>query len=281
MEGVGPVITVALLGATGNLGRAVAAGLLERGCTVVEIPRSEVVSGSAPAHLDVVVNCAGAGMDSMRPTTSVDLLDANVLTAIRAARLAIGASASLVHLGSAAELASGATQASPYVRSKRMASDALSMLAETDGLIGFELLAHLVYGDRSPGASGVIAAMIRSMSSGEPFGLRTPHLRRDFMHRDDAARAVIAAAGAPTTSWETLEIGTGRGHALSEAAEIVGRLLGVDEPWRSEPNVGRTWNDDLVADPAPAIDRLDFRAEIGLDDGLRELVNHTVRGVLA
>ena len=280
MEGVGPVTTAALLGARGNLGRAVAARLLDRGCNVVEIPRSEVMTASTQV-LDVVVNCAGAGMDSMRPTASSDLLDANVVTALGAARLAISSGARLVHLGSAAELASRATQASAYVRSKRMASDALSMLAETDGLTGFELLPHLVYGDPSPDAGGVIAAMIRSMSSREPFGLRTPHLRRDFVHRDDAARAVVAAAETPTESWETIEIGTGSGHALSEAAEIIGRLLGVDEPWRSDPNEGRTWNDDLVADPAPAVVRLDFRAAMDLDEGLQQLVHQAIRGVLA
>ena len=78
-----------------------------------------------------------------------------------------------------------------------------------------------------------------------------------------------------------LEVGTGSGQALSEVAEIIGRLLDVDEKWRAEPNVGRSWNDDLVADPAPAVDRLGFRAEVGLDDGLRELVQQTVRGALA
>jgi nucleoside-diphosphate-sugar epimerase len=278
MEGVGPVTTVALLGATGNLGRAVSKRVVDHGWTLVEISRGEAVTLSAPAHLDVVVNCAGAGMDSMRPSTSRDLLHANVVAAISAARLALDSGARLVHLGSAAELASGATQESPYVRSKRMASDALALLAGTDGLRGFELLPHLVYGDPSPVAGGVIAAMVRSMSSGEAFGLRTPHLRRDFVHRDDVARAVLAAIEARTSSWETLEIGSGRGHELSEVAEIIGRLLGVDQPWRHEPIHGRTWNEDQVADPGPADERLSFRTEIELMAGLQLLVRQTVEG---
>jgi nucleoside-diphosphate-sugar epimerase len=269
-----------LLGATGNLGRVTATMVLDRRWTLVEIPRSHITTTAAATHLDVVVNCAGVGMDSMRPTTGSELLDANVVTAISAARLALASGARLVHLGSAAELAAEETQASPYVRSKRMASEALSLLAETDGLVGFELLPHLVYGDPSPAASGVIAAMIRSMSSGEAFGLRTPHLRRDFIHRGDVARAVIAAIDARAESWETLEIGTGHGHELSEVAEIIGGLLVVDKPWRSEPSQGRTWNEDLVADPEPASERLGFRAAIGIGDGLQQLIRESIEGAL-
>jgi UDP-glucose 4-epimerase len=273
--------TVAMLGATGNLGRAIGARLADRAWSLIEIPRPSDWAVAAEVNVDVVVNCAGAGMDSQRPITSSDLLEANLITAFSAARLAIASGARLVHLGSAAELAPGQTQASPYVRSKRLASDVLSMLAQTDGLMGFELLPHIVYGDPAPTAGGVIAAMIQTMSSGEVFGLHTPDLRRDFIHRDDVARAVVAAIETRTKSWETLEIGTGVGHSLSEVAEVLGRLLGVSDPWRSEPSQGRTWSEDLVADPAPARRRLNFHALIGMEDGLEQLVRDVAGRALA
>lgn len=278
MEGLGPMTSVALIGASGNIGRAVGATVRMRGWTVVEIGRSTSWSEVDSSGLDAIVNCAGVGMDSSRSCTGTDLIDANVLLAVAAGQQAVRLKVPLIHFGSAAQLSDHLVRTSPYVRTKHLASASLALLAETDGLTGVELLPHIVYGDPLPGSVGVVSAMIRSITSGRPFGLRTPGVRRDFVHRDDVAHAAVAAVESGHPTWAALEIGTGTGHAMSEVAEIIGELAGATQPWRHDPSPGRDWTDDLIADPLPALRHLGFRAQKQLNEGLADLLGSALKG---
>jgi nucleoside-diphosphate-sugar epimerase len=250
-----------------------------RGWTLIELGRTASWSQIDPTGLDAVVNCAGVGMDSSRRCAGTDLIEANVVLAVAAAQMAIMLEIPLIHFGSAAQLSDHLVRTSPYVRSKHLASAALALLAETDGLSGVELLPHIVYGDPLPGSVGVISAMIRTMAAGQAFGLKTPTVRRDFVHRDDVGEAAAAAVEWSPPFWASVEIGTGIGHSLSETAEIIGELLGLRQPWRHDPSPGRDWTDDLIADPLPAMSHLNFRAQRQLNEGLADLVGRAMRGM--
>lgn len=277
---MGSVTVIAVVGATGYLGRSVVLAAADRDWTVVTCSRSGVANawrdlGSRP--LDVVVNCAGAGMDSGERHRGSDLLEANLLVPVSAASLALRTGARLVHIGSAAQQSERLVHESPYVQSKKLASDALRLLGNTDGLNGIELLPHIIYGGEN--STGVVDAMVRSIADGKPFALRTPHVQRDFVHLYDVTRAVIAACESGSESWQSVEIGTGEGHTLEEAAAIIGGLAGVDDSWCQDPGPGRVWETDLVADPRPASAALGFSTEIPLEVGLEPIVRKTLRGL--
>ncbi len=84
--------------------------------------------------IDAVVNCAGAGMSSDQELSGMDLLDANLVVPLSAATLALRTDTRFIQIGTAAQRFDRLAADSPYVGSKRLASDALRLIAETDGL---------------------------------------------------------------------------------------------------------------------------------------------------
>jgi UDP-glucose 4-epimerase len=94
----------------------------------------------------------------------------------------------------------------------------------------------------------------------------------DFVHVADIARANLLAAQAPLTD-EVFNVACGVETSLLELAEALLRTmdasgLAVEHgPERAVNGVRRR-----LADVSAAADRLGFRAEIGLEDGLRDLV---------
>ncbi len=273
MEGLVAVTAIAVVGATGYIGRSVCSTARDSGWSVVTCNRSGVVNAwpeLSRGSIDAVVNCAGAGMNSQEKLSSVDLLDANLVVPLAAANLALRMGSRLVQIGTAAQQSERLIADSPYVRSKHLASGALRLIAEADGLGVYELKPHIVYGGVD--SPGVVNAMVRSIVAGIPFPLRTPNVTRDFIHRDDVARAVVAAIEARAPAWASLEIGTGVGYKLSDVATMIGKLAGASEAWSLDPGPGRPWVEDLVADPRPAMTSLGFSAEIPLRQGLAGMV---------
>jgi UDP-glucose 4-epimerase len=94
----------------------------------------------------------------------------------------------------------------------------------------------------------------------------------DFVYIEDVARANILAAGCDATD-EVFNVATGVETSLLELAEALIRTMGADVsvefgPERAAVNVPRR-----LADTRRAADRLGFNAEVGLEDGLRRLVD--------
>ncbi|MGW0657818.1 NAD-dependent epimerase/dehydratase family protein [Streptodolium elevatio] len=118
----------------------------------------------------------------------------------------------------------------------------------------------------------VLIRWMERISKGEPplifgDGLQT----MDFVHTADIARANLLAVQAPVTG-EVYNIASGVETSLKELAErllvAMGSELGVEHgPERAVNGVTRR-----LADTGKAERDLGFRAEIGLDEGLRQLV---------
>jgi UDP-glucose 4-epimerase len=94
----------------------------------------------------------------------------------------------------------------------------------------------------------------------------------DFVFTEDIARAnLLAAAG--DASGEVLNIGSGTETSLAELAQLLIQVMGADlglefGPARSTNGVTRR-----LADVSRAADRLGWKAEIDLEQGLRRLVS--------
>jgi UDP-glucose 4-epimerase len=93
----------------------------------------------------------------------------------------------------------------------------------------------------------------------------------DFIYTEDIARAnLLAAAGDVTDA--VFNIGSGTETSLAELADVLLRVMGSDlavefGPPRTVNAVSRR-----IADTSAAADRLGWKAEIGLEEGLRRLV---------
>ena len=93
----------------------------------------------------------------------------------------------------------------------------------------------------------------------------------DFVFTEDIARANLLAASADVTD-EVFNIGSGTETSLTELAQALLRVMGSDLPLEFGPPRGVNAVTRRLADVSLAAERLGWKAEIGLDEGLRRLV---------
>jgi UDP-glucose 4-epimerase len=93
----------------------------------------------------------------------------------------------------------------------------------------------------------------------------------DFVFTEDIARANLLAASADVTD-DVFNIGSGTETSLTELAQALLRAMGSDIPLAFGPPRGVNAVTRRLADVSRAGDRLGWKAEIGLDEGLQRLV---------
>jgi len=136
-----------------------------------------------------------------------------------------------------------------------------------------------VYGSgQSPNSpySGVITKFIARVKSGQPpiiYG--DGEQVRDFIHVEDIAKAVEKALTTEHLN-ETYNIGSGKPTTINELAKTILRISGEEElkPRHEAPRPG-----DIMlsyADISKALNQLKWRPEIGLEEGLKELIESTI-----
>lgn len=132
-----------------------------------------------------------------------------------------------------------------------------------------------VYGPRMDAFGVYTEVMIRWMerlAAGQPcMILGDGSQTMDFVFVDDIARANIMAANSSITD-DVINIASGTETSLTELAETLGRVMGVDlapeyGPARKATPVWRR-----LADVSKAKQRLGFKSQVSLEEGLRSLV---------
>jgi UDP-glucose 4-epimerase len=93
----------------------------------------------------------------------------------------------------------------------------------------------------------------------------------DLVHVADVARANLLAATSDVTNG-VFNVGSGRETSLNELAHALLRAMSSDLPVEHGPARAVGGVARRLADTSRAYDRLGFRAEVGLDAGLRSLV---------
>lgn len=137
-----------------------------------------------------------------------------------------------------------------------------------------------VYGPRQRGPySGVISTFLRQARANEPITIEGDGMQsRDFVHVDDVVRANLLAATTEEYGM-AYNVGTGTRTTVMELAETVRRIVGSDSTIRHcEPREGDVRHS--VADVTRARSNLEFTPSIGLETGLRTLVEGDGRGIL-
>ncbi len=132
-----------------------------------------------------------------------------------------------------------------------------------------------VYGPRMDVHGAYTEVLIRWMErivAGKPpliFGTGTQTM--DFIYAHDIARSNILAAHA-NVSDETFNIASGVETSLNDLAHALLRVMGSDLQLEYGPERKVNAVPRRLADTRKAAELLGFRAEVSLDDGLRELV---------
>jgi UDP-glucose 4-epimerase len=118
----------------------------------------------------------------------------------------------------------------------------------------------------------VLIRWMERIEAGQPpliFGDGTQTM--DFVFTEDIARANLLAAESDATD-EVFNIGSGTETSLRELAEALLRAMGSDLPVEHGPDRPVNGVTRRLADVSAADKRLGWRAEVGLEDGLRRLV---------
>jgi UDP-glucose 4-epimerase len=132
-----------------------------------------------------------------------------------------------------------------------------------------------VYGPRMDAFGVYTEVMIRWMerlSAGKPcLILGDGSQTMDFVFVDDVARANSMAATSSITD-DAINIASGVETSLTELAETLGRVMGVDLPPEYGPARKATPVWRRLADVEKAKRQIGFRANVNLEDGLKSLV---------
>lgn len=115
---------------------------------------------------------------------------------------------------------------------------------------------------------GILTQLLRGAREIELGRLDT---RRDLTFVSDTVDGFVRAATATGIDGETIQLGTGRSPTIGELVTTACKLLGADvtirqDPKRLRPNASEVLV--LESDPAKAAEKLGWRAEVSLEDGL-------------
>ena len=170
---------------------------------------------------------------------------------------------------------------SPYGASKLAGEGYCSAYARSFGLETVALRFGNVYGPYSDRKSSVVAAFIRRALAGEPLEIYGDGSQtRDFLHVDDLVRAIGRAASVPGIGGELFHIASAQETTVAELADaLIGVLArhgcrGV-QVRNSAPRTGDVRRS--YADTSKAAERLGWRAQVGLEEGLADVVRWFVR----
>src|SRR6266550_222293 len=284
-EGVQQVVVLDNLtrGRSKNLEPAIASGKL----TVIEgdIREPELVL-QAMEGIDIVFHEAAIRITQCaeNPRLAHDVLATgtfNILEAAVAANVKRGVFASSASIYGQAEVFPttenhhGYGNRTIYGATKSYSEGLLRSFYEMYGLNYVALRYFNVYGPRMDAFGVYTEVMIRWMerlAKGQPClilgdGAQT----MDFVFVTDIARANMRAATSSITD-DVLNIGSGIETSLTELATALGRVMGVDRPPEYGPTRKATPVWRRLADVHKAKRLIGFKAEVPLEEGLRQLV---------
>jgi UDP-glucose 4-epimerase len=301
-----------ITGGLGLVGSHIADGLVDQGTEVIVLDdlsrgrRSNLASAEATGNVRVVegdirdqalVDRLTDGVDVVfhqaalritrcaeQPRLALDVLvdgTATVLEAAVKARVRKVVAASSASIYGMAERFPTREEHHPYANDTLYGAAKLfneGLLRSYHAMYGLDYVAlryFNVYGPRMDihGVyTEVLVRWIERIAAGRPpLILGDGHQTMDFIHVADIARANLLAAKAQVSD-EVLNIASGVETSLTELASVLLDVMGADlpleyAPARSVNNVTRR-----LADTTRARERLGFRAEVRLEQGLRSVV---------
>lgn len=269
-------LTVAVVGATGYLGRALCATLAASGRNLLPVPRT--TAGSLPesvldiipeaATVAAVVNVAGCYGRRGEPLRA--LVDANALLPLdlfeACRRRGIP---QLIHVDTVLPPGLDA-----YSSTKAMGSSLLALAgAATPGPAVTRVRCHQLYGPQAP-HDQFPGWLLQQLTGGaDDIELTEGSQRRDFLYLSDA----VAALGRlleqpPAAACRDVELGSGEAHSIRYFSERMKALSGSQASLRFGARASRTGEPECLVADIGALKSLGWMPRTSLDQGLRKMI---------
>ena len=219
-------------------------------------------------NFELVINLAGTFKDNfdVNICSSMNIVEALHLT---------GSDSRVIHVASATEQSSHkGIHESEYSLTKGKGTANFHRSLRSTGLYGATVVLHNTYGIGQP-SDRFIAACITSCLSNLEFKLRYPNRVRDFVYQPDInlafERVIFDLMTNSDKKERKIEIGTGLGHTMKEAAFIIAEILNCDDRIIKSAN-------SFTEDPNPvrvaSINPLDsYICKTSLQEGVKEIVS--------
>lgn len=170
--------------------------------------------------------------------------------------------------------------ASPYGASKLAGEGYCSAYFHSFGVETVALRFGNVYGEGSGHKSSVVAKFIREALAGQPLEIYGDGSQtRDFIHISDLVEAIHRAATVPGIGGETFQIATAAETTVQELTDVLIEAMAAEGLLRPVTGHGPVRQGDVArnySDTAKARTRLNWQAQISLEEGLRRTVRHFV-----
>jgi nucleoside-diphosphate-sugar epimerase len=297
MTGRYPVTRVLVTGATGFIGRAVVAVLVDRGWEVHAAARSpgtlagirgysvdlmdpfavrSLVREVAPSHLLHLAWYAEPGKFWTAPE-NLDWVAASLF--LYRAFLEAGGQRALF-AGSCAEydwsyseLEEARTPVNPRTLYGRAKNNLRELIESHARLTGTKVAWGRIFFLYGPGEAPnrLVSDLIRALAEGRPAPCSHGRQQRDFMHVLDAARAFATVLASQFCG--PINIASGICRPIADAIGIVGRLLGQPELIRLGAREPQADDPPRLAADVKLLSQLGFRPDFDLETGLAQTVS--------
>jgi len=272
--------TVLLTGASGYLGGAVRRRLVERGDEVVALGRRdaevrvdlqvETVSWALVRRESrVLVHCAGVMANDAAAVVDTVKIAANLLAELPAhvTRLVLVSSAYVYAPSSRGMTEDDAPAPVDAYGFAKVSVEALfEGVAKASGRSLTILRPSAIFGPNDPNRKAVTRFVADARRGVAPTLVGDVTFPRDYVHIDDAARAVVAAIDVePPVPVRTYNVCTGRSWSPVELARLIGELCPaarIDHPPMAEGPVGYRFDPGRAARELGWTSRIDMRTAI-------------------
>lgn len=229
-----------------------------------------------------IFDCAAYGAYSFEKDASL-IYQTNFTSLVNLVELLASHSFSaFVHAGSSSEYGTNCAAPledgkcepnSPYAVSKVAVASYLNYMGKQRQFPCINLRLYSVYGPLED-TSRLVPTLLRNALAGKLPQFVDGRISRDFVHVDDVCAAFIMAAAKmdPDLYGESINIGSGQKTTIAELAQVTCRIFDICEEPEFGTMEGRTWDlADWYANPHKAREKLGWRAEIGLEEGLKSM----------
>ena len=158
----------------------------------------------------------------------------------------------------------------PYSRSKYLAEELCRAYHDDFRLRCVTIRAFNIYGEGQRG-DFLIPTILKQMKAGE-ITLRDSEPRRDFLYVKDAVKAYVKAVEYSGSDFEIFNIGSGKSYSVDEVVRKIIAVSGqrVRVKYLHQRRDNEVMN--TVANIRKAKEKLGWEPEVGLEEGLRNII---------